>query len=910
MKLKTILCLMLLGLACHVSAASAIEQTGSNGTLVIMLRNDLPLMSFLNVEGQPAGFFVDMWRLWAEKTGRKIEFHIADFKEGYAAFKSGAADIHSALNYSEERDEWMGFSQPIYEFSLCLFFSKKNDKALNISRLNGQKIGIIGGTYLEEQLNQRYPDIEFVPFVAIEDMIHAAREGKIRAFLSTPASTSGMFTQLGLAGEFASSDEGLFARKVHACVLKQNRDLLSLVDKGLDLISNEEFAEIEKHWVPDPEKRYFRTPSDSLLGQRGGLIRLTSAEKAWLNAHPTVKVSIHDVFPPVMFLSEGKRFQGIVPDYLDVFSKRIGIHFELVYAPPSELPELIQTRQTDMVPAFMNIQLDRFMDLTHSCFALHWEIVNRIGAPYIKDVKDLAGKKAVIVKNISIYDQLKKDHPEIDVYPTDNPLEAMKSVSSGNADAFIGTFVVDGYLMQKYQFANLKIAGQAGFEDILFKFAVRNDWPEFVSILNKAIDSITPREHDQIFDHWMPVRYEHAVAWQPVIMGILSAGGILGIISSIMLFWNRKLAKEVLERKKMEITLRESEAELAVIYDNVPLMLLLVDQELRVLKANRSLIRDADHLPADIVGLRPGEALKCLYTLDDPSGCGYGPHCASCGVRLAILDMQNAGQACRREASLLLDLGSGPIQTQVLISTVLLEAKGQQAVLVCIEDITERKRAEERVRASLAEKELLLKELYHRTRNNMQVIIGFLNLQSEGITDEAVLDMFRDTINRIKSMALLHQKLYQAKNLSRIDLGDYIRDLARMIVKSHARKPEAISLQMDLESVSVLIDAAMPCGLIINELISNALEHAFPGEREGKIRVVLRRKADAEIEMRVEDNGVGLPEGLDIRKCDSLGLESVVQLTEHQLRGQVEVQGTGGTRFRIRFRESAYRERV
>jgi len=233
-----------------------------------------------------------------------------------------------------------------------------------------------------------------------------------------------------------------------------------------------------------------------------------------------------------------------------------------------------------------------------------------------------------------------------------------------------------------------------------------------------------------------------------------------------------------------------------------------------------------------------------------------------------------------------------------------------QAAAALQEEIVERKKAEEDLKASVREKELLLREIYHRTKNNMQVIIGFLNLQSANIEDEKVLELLRDTTGRIKAMALVHEKLYQAKNLSMIDLKDYTEDLAGMIVKSHQRRPGAIALRMDMESALMTIDVAIPCGLILYELISNAMKHAFPGEREGEIRIVLRRRADGETEIGVEDNGVGLPEGMDIRKCDSLGLESVVQLTEHQLRGRVDVHREGSTRFRIRFSEPVYRERI
>ena len=257
----------------------------------------------------------------------------------------------------------------------------------------------------------------------------------------------------------------------------------------------------------------------------------------------------------------------MVPNYLDIFSKRTGMRFDPVHAPLSELPELIQTRRTDMFPAFMDLQPNGLWALTDSCFTLSWVIVNRLGDPFYKDIKGLEGMKVAMVENIPIYKQVKKGYPNIYIYPAENPIDAMKSVSNGNTDAFVGSFIVVGYAMQKYQFPNLKIAGHAEYEDFLFKFTVRNDWPELVSILNKVIASITPSEHNQIFHKWMPVRYEQAFDWQTVIKWVLWVGGVMGMISGVMLFWNRKLAKEVLQRKIVEIALRESEEQFRLVFE-------------------------------------------------------------------------------------------------------------------------------------------------------------------------------------------------------------------------------------------------------------------------------------------------------------------------------------------------------
>ncbi|MBW1723013.1 MAG: PAS domain-containing protein [Deltaproteobacteria bacterium] len=223
-------------------------------------------------------------------------------------------------------------------------------------------------------------------------------------------------------------------------------------------------------------------------------------------------------------------------------------------------------------------------------------------------------------------------------------------------------------------------------------------------------------------------------------------------------------------------------------------------------------------------------------------------------------------------------------------------------------DITRLRQGEERLKATIREKEVLLRELCHRTKNNMQVIMSMLHMQSLGIKDEGVREAFGEIENKIQSMALVHQKLYQGKSLSRVDLKDYIQDLVRYLSRSYREDSERIRIRTDLEGVSVSIDSAVPCGLIINELVSNAFKHAFPGKRKGEILISLKRRG--EIELGVGDDGIGLPEGFVIGKSLTLGLSTVVTLVEHQLRGEIERVRAEGTRFRIRFKDPSYKARV
>jgi len=218
------------------------------------------------------------------------------------------------------------------------------------------------------------------------------------------------------------------------------------------------------------------------------------------------------------------------------------------------------------------------------------------------------------------------------------------------------------------------------------------------------------------------------------------------------------------------------------------------------------------------------------------------------------------------------------------------------------QDITGQKQAEKRIKENLKEKEVLLSEIHHRVKNNMQIISSLLKLQSAKIEDKKYVDMFKDSENRIRSMALVHEKLYQSKDFSSIDFKGYVKSIANLLIRNYSVNPDKIKLNTEIEDIPLGLDNAIPCGLIINELISNSLKYAFPKDREGEIKIVLRAINSHEIELTVSDDGIGIPAEIDARETESLGLQLVYILAENQLEGSIELDRESGTAFRIRFR--------
>lgn len=230
-------------------------------------------------------------------------------------------------------------------------------------------------------------------------------------------------------------------------------------------------------------------------------------------------------------------------------------------------------------------------------------------------------------------------------------------------------------------------------------------------------------------------------------------------------------------------------------------------------------------------------------------------------------------------------------------------------------DITERKKAENAIKKSLDEKEVLIREIHHRVKNNMQIISSLLSLQSRYIDDKKTFELFRDSQNRVKSMALIHEKLYQSANLAEVDFKEYIKNLTTDLIRSYGVAPGAISLSINVNKISLGVNTAIPCGLIINELLTNSIKHAFkvsessespigpfmsPNGKKSKINIELHQITEDEYKLIFSDNGIGLPENFEFKDIKSLGLRLVNSLTE-QLNGKINLKQGNGTKFIITF---------
>ena len=265
------------------------------------------------------------------------------------------------------------------------------------------------------------------------------------------------------------------------------------------------------------------------------------------------------------------------------------------------------------------------------------------------------------------------------------------------------------------------------------------------------------------------------------------------------------------------------------------------------------------------------------------------------GEESAILQTNRVDQTCK-DGSI--------VHTEVVTSLLTDDDKNVTGILGVSRDITKRVEMEEELKKSLQEKEMLLKEIHHRVKNNLMIISSLLNLQSRYIKDKEALSIFKESQSRANSMALIHERLYRSDDLKRINFGDYIRKLSNDLFRTYVADNGRIKLNIDVEDVMMDINTSIPLGLILNELVSNALKHAFPGDMGGEINVIFKSSGE-DYQLTVSDNGVGLPADLDYKNTDSLGMQLVNNLTG-QIDGNLELDATNGTKFSIIFKERKY----
>ena len=333
---------------------------------------------------------------------------------------------------------------------------------------------------------------------------------------------------------------------------------------------------------------------------------------------------------------------------------------------------------------------------------------------------------------------------------------------------------------------------------------------------------------------------------------------------------------DITERKKAEEAIRASEERFRSFIELAPLAVFVVNREGVYIDMNPEAGKMLGYDQSELLGKRVGDVSAGE---DRPSVL------SSFTKLLAVGRVEDEYRMVRKDGE------------KIWVSIIAVPLDKDRILAYC-RDVTPRRFAEEKLKASLREKEVLLKEVHHRVKNNLQVVSSLISLQAEELKDAEARAALRESRQRVRSMALIHESLYRSENLASIRFKEYIDTVVKELRRSYDNA--GVSISVDVEPILLEIGSAVPCGLIINEILTNALKHAFPGGRQGSVFLRMRRSGASRIELVVEDNGVGFPEGIDYRKVTSMGMTLVMSLAQ-QLDADIRMENAGGTKYTVEF---------
>ena len=347
---------------------------------------------------------------------------------------------------------------------------------------------------------------------------------------------------------------------------------------------------------------------------------------------------------------------------------------------------------------------------------------------------------------------------------------------------------------------------------------------------------------------------------------------------------------EVESRKLAENRAHENEIYYKAIFENTGTAIIIVDPDMTISKLNSEVETLTGYTKHEIEGKKKWADFVVEEDLDRIKGY--------------FARRNDSNKRPREYETQIIDI-HGNVK-DLLVTVVNIPAT--QKLLASIIDVTKRKNTENLIKSSLNEKSILLQEIHHRVKNNMQIISSLLNLQTKYVNDPKAIDVLMESQNRVKSMAMIHEKLYLSKDLSHINFGDYIQSLVTNLFYSYNIEKTHIKPVLEVDNLNLNMDTSVPCGLIISEVVSNSLKYAFPKGMNGEIFVSLKF-VDGKYEMIIRDNGIGMSEDIDFNNLETLGLLLVNSLTE-QLDGEMTINRKQGTEYRIRFEEIKYKNRM
>ncbi len=489
-----------------------------------------PPYSFLNDDGQLEGFSIDLMKLISEKTGITLEVHPEyEWKKLYPTAQQHQIDAVATMVERGNRHQWFAFTKPYIFKSLVVVTREEDTNIIQREDIADKTVALVKGYQYEQKILAEFPSITPFHVDTMLDALNAVSVGKADAAITFLGAghyyrNKYILTNLKYAAVYdkRSSNESIAVRNDWP-------ELAAIFNKTLESISEAELQRLRTKWLPVDYM-------EDLVE-----IDLTEAEKQWINKHPTIRLGVDPEFAPFEFIRDG-RYQGMASDYIRLLNQRLNLNMEVVHGLTwNEVIDSAKRGDIDVLPSVgMTAERAQYLTYTDSYLSFHRVIVTRDDAPFVAGMQDLGNLSVAVQKNSSHHGYVTEN---TDIAPIlyDTLQESLLAVSGGEADAFVGNVASATYWIRKLSLTNLKIAAPVSTDVQSLHIAVRKDWPELISILQKGLNSISPRQRKLISEKWLSVEYDTAMDYTLLWKTILG----FSIVVVAVLLWNLMLNRKV-----------------------------------------------------------------------------------------------------------------------------------------------------------------------------------------------------------------------------------------------------------------------------------------------------------------------------------------------------------------------------
>ena len=540
--------------------------------------------------GHASGVGGDYLNKVVEKTGLKIEVVSDLWDTLLTGLREKTIDLLPLTYHTDERATYGLYSRPFFFGREFIYVREENEVIRSIDDLAEGRIAVVKGYGTIPKLKERYPQATIVETPDLIASINAVLNGDVDALMEAQMAVEQTILDNAFTGLRGISQSAFKASPMHFFSRIDEPVLAAILQKGLDAITDDERAEIHRKWF-------------SLSGEGRSRVRLTPKERFWLSMHPEIRLGVDIAWPPFEFVEEG-RYKGIGSSYVQLLSKQLDLALEpALDLPWAEVIEKTKRGELDLLPAVMRTpDREAYLNFTRPYIRFPMVLATRKDRDTVGGLDDLHGRKVGVVKGYVTEEILRREQPKIELVPAANLAESLQALADGRLDAVFDNLAVITHQIDRMRLDNVRIAAPTPY-DFELAMGVRKDWPELVAIIDKVVASVDERERAAIRNSWLAVEVTFGTDVRTILLWAVPIAVVIAAIIALIVWWNRKLGREIAERRRVQEALARERELLRAVLDSIQQGLVAYDKDLRLITCNRR-FREIRGVPEELT--RPG----------------------------------------------------------------------------------------------------------------------------------------------------------------------------------------------------------------------------------------------------------------------------------------------------------------